>query len=421
MTTLEKKVLAFIKENMDGKDPLLVAFSGGEDSLALVHCLSQLKIPLHLAHFDHGWREESGEQAQSLQRWAQEKNIPFFTQRSKDKGQSELHAREERYAFFEKLMKGGNYQALVLAHHQLDQVETVLKRVFEGAHLFHLKGMLKVGSRKGFLLWRPLLKVSKKEVLDYLKTHHLNPIDDPTNGDLHYLRARMRNQLLPHLSTLFGKEVIPSLERVGDYAASLEEYLHLQTKDHSCKKGPFGEMWDFAKMHPVEIEYILCKALFPTPSQHILRKIQDAIASGVANYKVVFSNQNLVVDRQKVYRLAPALPRFEANYPLKTCTISEAGWTWEVKVEEHSSQNAPDGRDVWKGAFSMSLPQGNYSLSAPGGFYRKLWNEKKIPAFLRPCIPMVTLEGRPYAEFLTGISRGSSSQLLVKIRLKGRI
>jgi tRNA(Ile)-lysidine synthase len=129
---MEFKVHQYLKQRGQFEKPLLVGFSGGPDSLALAQVLLQLGISFHLAHFDHGWREESAKECSELKLWAQERDIPFFTERAKVPDLTENGAREQRLAFFKKLYSQGTYEALVLAHHRQDLAETTLKRMLEG-------------------------------------------------------------------------------------------------------------------------------------------------------------------------------------------------------------------------------------------------------------------------------------------------
>ena len=112
---LEKNVETFLKQSSPFKKKLFLGFSGGEDSLVLAHCLDQMNVDFELAHFDHGWRENSDLEARNLKKWANSRNIPFHTMRSLSPVKSELAARTERYQFFEDLFATGKFEALLLA------------------------------------------------------------------------------------------------------------------------------------------------------------------------------------------------------------------------------------------------------------------------------------------------------------------
>ena len=157
----------FLDEHLDVNKPLLLALSGGSDSKALLQLLLDYKakkpFELHIAHIDHGWRKESSQEALELQALIDLHGIAFHLEILKEMPAANLEefCRIKRYEFFEKLQDQFGFQAVVLGHHEDDLVETILKRLFEGASFKHILAMDLI-SKKGTLnLWRPLLKVKK--------------------------------------------------------------------------------------------------------------------------------------------------------------------------------------------------------------------------------------------------------------------
>lgn len=274
---MKEKIETFLNENLRGTCPLILGFSGGGDSLALALVLHELGVPLHLAHFDHGWREESLQETEKLRQWSREKGLSFHTERWHKPELSEMKARNARFAFFKRLFETTSYQALVLAHHADDQAETVLKRLLEGAHFHNFQAMQPKALRDSMPIWRPLLGISKAEILSFLRERGESYIEDPTNEDLKYLRARMRRKILPYLSEQFGKNVAPPLARLSEYGNRLSEYLLEKTRERTLQKSHQGPYYDFRGAHPVEIDFVLSRSPFPTPSHHSLKKIHHAI------------------------------------------------------------------------------------------------------------------------------------------------
>ena len=114
----------------------------------------------------------------------------------------------------------------MLAHHAEDQAEVVLKRICEGAHLTSLRGMQLDMRLEEMRIWRPLLPVSKKILRAWLEKKALVPIEDPTNENSQFLRARMRKEIFPELSRLFGKEIAGNLCKLGRQAQELDRYFY---------------------------------------------------------------------------------------------------------------------------------------------------------------------------------------------------
>lgn len=256
---MKDPILQEVKQFLEARHrpgaPLLVGFSGGPDSLALLHLLSECRrffpLDLHIAHVDHGWRLESRKEAEKLKK---ESQFPFYLCRLKKDVKTEDSARKERLKFFAKLYKKLGCQALLLAHHRDDQAETVLKRLLEGAHFMSLGGILPEARLEGMAVWRPLLNVSKKELLAWVEKQGLDPILDPSNADPRYLRARMRTAIFPGLEKQFGKEIAGNLSRLGATAQDLKEYLDKRTEPYfRCLKREAGQVSiDLNPLYPFE-------------------------------------------------------------------------------------------------------------------------------------------------------------------------
>ncbi len=261
MGLVVQEVQKFLGEHYKRGKPLLVGFSGGPDSLALLHALLAWQraydLEIHLAHVDHGWREESSKEAELLREMALARGLTFHleTLDCKDvKGNLELFAREKRYAFFSKIYNEIKPQALLLGHHADDQAETVLKRLLEGSSLFSLGGVKKVSTFEEMVVWRPFLPLLKKEILEWLGKKGLTPIEDYTNHDPRYLRARMRVEMLPKMREMFGKDISYNLYYLGEGAQKLKEYFDRKTDIYmkAIKEGSCGKALDLNPFFPIE-------------------------------------------------------------------------------------------------------------------------------------------------------------------------
>ena len=228
LTDLVQCVQEFLHSHYDRKSPLLLGYSGGPDSKALLYALLECGVKnLHLAHVDHGWRESSRKEAEDLLKESERLKCEFHSVRlapGTGKNREEA-AREERFCYFQSLFSEQPYQALLLAHQRDDLGETAFKRVLEGAHLPFLNGMGPVSQRGEMTLWRPLLAASRKQVLQFLERKGLHPIFDPTNADPAFLRARMRVEIFPFLNRSFGKRIEENLALLSERGLELREYL----------------------------------------------------------------------------------------------------------------------------------------------------------------------------------------------------
>lgn len=257
---------AFLSVHWDREKPLLLGYSGGPDSKALLYTLLDCGVKPHIAHFDHGWREESKDEAIAIEEEAKKLGCPFFAVRQEPKEKSEDKARRERFAFFAKLYHDPSahgilpsYAALLLAHHADDLAETVLKRVLEGAHISHLGGMREVSHRYGITIWRPFLQLGRSEILEYLEAKALIPFTDSSNSDPVYLRARMRGDIFPFLNDRFGKETKDNLVLLSERAHELKTYLDKRIEQIPIQKGPWGLLCDLSGLETLEQRHLIQK------------------------------------------------------------------------------------------------------------------------------------------------------------------
>ncbi|MCH9627018.1 MAG: tRNA(Ile)-lysidine synthase [Chlamydiales bacterium] len=231
-----EEVLTFIDCQNLKKEPLLLGLSGGPDSMALFHLLRKINHPFQAAHLDHGWRPESREEGNLLVQMCQKYGVRCHLRSVKIEGKNlEDASRQARYHFFEELVAQERLAGVVLGHHADDQAETVLKRVFEGASLPKLKGLTPRSQLGALTLYRPLLRVQKKQVIAWLENEKISYFSDPTNQETRFLRGRMRVSLLPFLSAQFGKQIQPSLCRLGEAAHELAEFLDCVTAPFKAK------------------------------------------------------------------------------------------------------------------------------------------------------------------------------------------
>ncbi len=216
---------------------VFVACSGGPDSVALLHLLKTLegpfKLRLGVLHFDHGLRGRASQADLAfVRKLARKLQIPFYAGRAKNlrrsaktKKQSlEEAAREARYAFFVRTAKKTGARKIALGHTRDDQAETVLMRLIRGTGPRGLAGIRRVLKMKGVAFVRPLLDLTKEELLAWLRTKHLPFRRDASNDSEVYERNKIRRLFLPWLRREIHPRVTETLARLADV---VEEENHL--------------------------------------------------------------------------------------------------------------------------------------------------------------------------------------------------
>ncbi len=186
----------------------VVAVSGGVDSMVLLHLLvstsSQLLTPdsqFIVAHFDHGIRSDSAKDKKLVEQIAKKLGLEFVYDQGKlGEDASEAKARDARYQFLRRVLRENGAKAIVTAHHQDDAVETLIINMLRGTGR---RGVLKETDE----IKRPLLGVSKDEILEYAEAHKIKWREDHTNQDTKYLRNYVRLVLLPKMKKVDPKVV----------------------------------------------------------------------------------------------------------------------------------------------------------------------------------------------------------------------
>ena len=208
---------------------ILVAVSGGADSMSLLHFLynhqKDLDIQLGIAHVNHKQRQESEHEEAYLRHWAEEHKVPFHYSTFSGKF-SENAARTFRYEFFKRVMKDYDYSALVTAHHADDQAETIFMRLLRGSRLRHLTGISAIRPFGTGQIIRPFLHLTKAQLP---VTFHF---EDRSNTSLAYLRNRIRLSYLPTLSQENPK-IKEHLCLLAEEIGLMEQALGELTKDIS--------------------------------------------------------------------------------------------------------------------------------------------------------------------------------------------
>ena len=236
MLTVEK-VKQYIAQHslLNEKDTVLVAISGGADSVCLLHILMQLHYQLHAVHCNFHLRgEESNRDERFVREFCDLHHIPLHVQHFDTAHYASLHqlsiemaAREQRYTYFESLRNSLHAQAIAIAHHQEDNAETLLLNLIRGTGL---RGLCGIRPKNGHVV-RPLLSLSRQVIIDYLHQNKLTYVTDSTNLSNQFARNKIRLQVIPLLQQINPaavSNIITSMENLSEvekiYHYTMEEY-----------------------------------------------------------------------------------------------------------------------------------------------------------------------------------------------------
>jgi tRNA(Ile)-lysidine synthase len=234
----------FIAENnlIKPGDRILLAVSGGIDSMVMTHMFIQLGIETGIAHCNFSLRAgESDKDEEMVRKYADEHNIPFYSIRfetkafAKKNGLSvQMAARELRYTWFEEIRKENRYDTIAVAHNLNDNIETLIINLTRGTGITGLTGMRPAS----YSIIRPLLFATRQDIINYSNQHRIIFREDKSNADTKYTRNKIRHLIIPVL-----KEINPSIETtlnetavrftgineiVSDYISGLKEIISEQ-------------------------------------------------------------------------------------------------------------------------------------------------------------------------------------------------
>ncbi len=406
------QILASLSQNT----PVLIAFSGGADSSALLHLLNNdakaRGYKLHAAHFNHQIRGEEAERdAEFCKNTCEKLGIPFYLGianiplLAKENGNSiETEARERRYAFFEKIMRENNIPILVTAHHAEDQIESIMLHILRGSGLAGLRGMAECRNlTNDFYLVRPLLNTKKEDILSYCAENNIDFVIDSTNTDTNYARNFIRAELTPKMY-----ELQPNLARVfsrlSESANEANDFIECSAKEFikiECEGGiPLSK---FNQLHIALKSRVIMlssnSSLEHTHIQSIINLCQKAephssislpnnVVAKIENSKLIFTNYEIEC--------------IDENFKIPlTIGKTELPNGIIINIERNPTKN-PAETDVFLDVKCDIIKNDTHFRSRREGDVifsgkmnkkvKKLVSEKKIPLNMRKKLPLLTQE-----------------------------
>ena len=270
--------MSYIKDNnlIKSGDKVLVALSGGPDSVCLLNILYNLKAELNIeigaAHLNHLLRDKDAfEDEEYVKTLCKSLDIPCFVKRvdinkySKDKKMSsEMAGRDARYNFFDDIVKDEGYTKIATAHNANDQAETILFRLMRGSGI---EGLCGIKVRRDKII-RPILCLSRKEVEEYIEINNLKPRIDKTNFEKIYNRNKIRLDMIPYIKENFNEDIIQTLNRMSVLLQKDNEFI-----ENSARS--------FYEKHCIEQSdyFIIKKEMFDNKEAVVTRVIRYALTN----------------------------------------------------------------------------------------------------------------------------------------------
>lgn len=237
---IENKILQTVKQTIAAHrmlqpgDVVLVAVSGGPDSVALAEILAtlapQLSLRIGIAYLNHGLRPQACQrEAELVAALASKLAAPFFTRKEDVEDYRQRHklgleeaARRVRYQFYNDIAGKNGFNKIALGHQRNDNAELVLMFLLRGSGPLGLGGIPPVRAGK---IVRPLINVDRSDILDYLAAKKVAYLWDASNADLKFMRNRIRHQLMPTLKASYNPRIIATLNRLAAVMRSEHNWI----------------------------------------------------------------------------------------------------------------------------------------------------------------------------------------------------
>lgn len=385
--------------------PLWVGYSGGMDSLALLHALAALPEArargLAAIHVDHGLHSDSADWAQHCRLTAAALQLPLRIVRvavARASGEGlEAAARAARHAAFRQHLPAGG--VLALAHHADDQSETVLLKLLRGAGPDGLRGMRPLRPFGAGQLWRPLLDLARAELATYAQQQGLDWIDDPSNADPRHARNFLRHHVLPVLRARWPR-LDTALGHSARWQAAAADQLDADAELALAQTqglDPATLRWQdwlglSDALRPLVLRRWLRGLGLPAPEHVHIDQLRQQLsrAGGDRNPRVSWAGTELRRYRDLLYALAPLpplAPDWEQAWDGRGETVLPAG-LGQVWLDPAPQQAL---------TLNLRLRRGGEQLRRPGDAHtrelRDLLQQAGIPPWLRGRIPLLYAGG----------------------------
>lgn len=303
-----KEAINFIKNlNISESEPVIVACSGGPDSMFLLYVLKSLNMNVICAHVNHNVRVESIDEYKFMEDYCDKNGIIFEGIELIDapKKDFENYARMFRYKFFEDLIKKYNSKYLFTAHHGDDLIETILMRISRGSTLNGYAGFNFITDKDNYKIIRPLIYMTKEEIEEFNDNHDIPYNIDNTNFEDEHTRNRFRHKVLPFLkgeNKNIHKQFIKYHNTVQEYYDYVNKLVYIN-KDKMFKDDVL-DLKEYNKLDNFLKDKLLCEIIrdyYPDDLYYVgfnhIKELIKLIESNKANITIKLP-RNIIVHKE---------------------------------------------------------------------------------------------------------------------------
>ncbi len=400
-------------------DKVLLAVSGGPDSVCMAHIMCKIApeygLNLHFVYFDHGTREVTHKEMEFVKNMAKERGCPFTSGKADVLGYAKLEgisieeaARRLRYRFLEEVADNEGCDKIALGHTASDQVETLVFRLARGTGL---RGLTLIPPKRDRYI-RPLIETTREQVLEYLRQENIPYMLDHSNYSLEYTRNFIRHRIVPLLreinprietSVLRLREIVERevAERIRVVKELWTQLIEEDKHGLFLKVEPFSELHDAIKCWVIEEAIIKVKGGLGKIEKIHIEQTLKFINSGRTGNRIELPSLYIINYYNKVL-IAPKLPEETIPSPVELPVEGEATWGNYKFVTRVVSKGEELMFSPYIAYFDMSKIDPPLTIRArqPGdrmrifgkGYLKKLQDifvDLKVPRYVRDLVPLV--------------------------------
>ncbi len=380
---MNEDVLAQVLKRINDHDAkrYVLAISGGVDSMVLWHLFKRSQKAYVVAHVHHHQRQASDEELAYIKHQCALENTLFFEHHLtlKDTQNFQAVARQARLTFFKKIAQQQQCDAIVLAHHADDQLETVIMRLLRRSYWRTWPGMMVSTPFHDAVLFRPLIEQSKDEITNYAETHHIHYFEDASNRSLRYTRNRVRHQTLPYL-TKQNTHILPQLNELRTLVKRFDKSYNSFFKDHHQHK--LNRL--FFLSLPPRLQHTFFKDWLAYQgvghlSRGVLRTLIQSITQQQKPLYLPLSKHTLLASAyDELYLTSHAPPQTELVIPTFGTYALEAH-RWVAVTKE---KNLSEGSETWELCYNKSTFPMTIRHRKPGDVILMSYGHKKLKDLL---------------------------------------
>ena len=348
-----KKFNSFITDHQlfKSEDKILLAVSGGMDSMVMTHLFYKAKLNFAIAHCNFGLRgEESDEDELFVKKITKKLKIPFYSESfetenfaESEKISIQMAARVLRYEWFNKLLIKENFQFIATAHHLNDTIETVLFNMVRGTGISGLHGILpKINN-----IIRPISFANKEEIYDYIVENQLSWREDSSNQSIKYQRNLIRNEVVPLLKTInpnLDNTIQQTVEKIGAVERIFNNYI----KETEKKIGRFEHGAFFISIEKLlaeaEGQFILSEILKPFNFSFLQSKDIFSVFGAEPGKQFESPTHLMVKDRDQLVITPKSIEKYRSGI----IEVDDEGFTNEIyslKIKKVARENVKISSD----------------------------------------------------------------------------